>query len=154
MVYEYAVKYSFLLPDIYKDYVIASSLTHDTIEDTRETFNDVKKVCGEFVAEITYALTNDKGKTRDERAGAKYYEGIRNTPFATYIKICDRLANARYSFETRSSMLGKYRKELSKFKKELYTPEYEAMWIELDEILDEVTNYSVSFPIVHDHSCI
>ena len=51
-----------------------------------------------MAAEIVYALTNDKGRTRQERAGEKYYAGIRETPYAPFMKLCDRLANMTYSF--------------------------------------------------------
>ena len=54
---------------------------HDSIEDARLTYND----------------TNDKGRTRAERAGEKYYQGIRETPYAPFVKLCDRLANITYS---------------------------------------------------------
>lgn len=49
-------------------------------------------------AEVVYALTNDKGRTRSERAGEHYYAGIRDTPYAPFVKLCDRLANMTYSF--------------------------------------------------------
>lgn len=51
-----------------------------------------------MATEIVYALTNDKGRTRAERAGEKYYAGIRSTPYAPLIKLCDRYANMSYSF--------------------------------------------------------
>ena len=78
---------------------------HDSIEDARLTYNDVRKVARQFLseeqavtaAEIVYALTNDKGRNREERAGEKYYKGIRETPFAPFVKLCDRLANITYS---------------------------------------------------------
>ena len=59
---------------------------HDSIEDARLTYNDVRKRARSLgldeaqafmAAEIVYALTNEKGRTRAERAGVKYYEGIR-----------------------------------------------------------------------------
>ena len=50
-----------------------------------------------LATEIAYALTNDKGRTRAERAGEKYYKGIRLTPYAPFVKLCDRLANISYS---------------------------------------------------------
>jgi hypothetical protein len=53
-----------------------------------------------MAAEIVYALTNDKGRTRAERAGDHYYEGIRLTPYAPMVKLADRLANTSYSFST------------------------------------------------------
>ena len=81
-----ACKYIHLLPNnrVISE-VLAACWVHDVIEDCRETYNDVKNVLGERVADIAYALTNEKGKTRKERANDKYYEGIRNTPFALII---------------------------------------------------------------------
>lgn len=78
---------------------------HDSIEDARLTYNDVMKTARHFLkeeqaflaTEIAYALTNDKGRTRTERAGDKYYQGIRQTPYAPFVKLCDRLANITYS---------------------------------------------------------
>lgn len=79
---------------------------HDSIEDARVSYNDVKKIALKFglteeqafcVSEIVYALTNEKGRNRKERAGKRYYEGIRNTPYAPFVKMCDRMANIRYS---------------------------------------------------------
>lgn len=46
----------------------AACWLHDTIEDCRLTYNDIKNVAGERVADIVFALTNNKGKTRKERA--------------------------------------------------------------------------------------
>ncbi len=78
---------------------------HDSIEDARLTYNDVMKTARHLLTveqalmatEIVYALTNDKGRTRAERAGEKYYKGIRETPYAPFAKLCDRLANITYS---------------------------------------------------------
>jgi (p)ppGpp synthase/HD superfamily hydrolase len=84
---------------------------HDLIEDTRVTYNDVKEKMGEEVADIIYTLTNEKGKNRKERANEKYYEGIRNTPGAVFIKLCDRIANVQYSKMTGSRMFEMYKKE-------------------------------------------
>ena len=68
---------------------------HDSIEDARQTYNDVNKTAHRWMgdrqsymaAEIVYALTNDKGRTRAERAGEKYYQGIRETPYAPFVKL-------------------------------------------------------------------
>ncbi|MBP5515202.1 MAG: hypothetical protein J6Y04_10615 [Bacteroidaceae bacterium] len=79
---------------------------HDSIEDARRTYNDVLRTALQFMdeqqallaAEIVYALTNDKGRTRAERAGERYFKGIRETPYAPLVKLADRLSNAIYSF--------------------------------------------------------
>lgn len=78
---------------------------HDSIEDARLSYNDVMRLARNLMTveqalmatEIVYALTNDKGRTRAERAGEKYYKGIRETPYAPFVKLCDRLANITYS---------------------------------------------------------
>lgn len=80
---------------------------HDSIEDARLSYNDVMRQARQLMTEeqalmaveIVYALTNDKGRTRAERAGEKYYQGIRETPYAPFVKLCDRLANVTYSCE-------------------------------------------------------
>lgn len=58
-----------------------------------------------------YAVTNEKGRTRVERANENYYKGIRETEGATFVKLCDRIANVQYSKMTKSSMFDKYKKE-------------------------------------------
>lgn len=92
---------------------------HDLIEDTRVSYNDVKKVLGEGAADIIYAVTNEKGKNRKERANDKYYEGIRNTPGAVFVKLCDRIANVQYSKMTGSRMFEMYKSENVEFTKSL-----------------------------------
>lgn len=136
MVVEYACKYSYLIDENFLEEIIASAWTHDTIEDCRQTYNDVKKKLGFEVAEITYALTNEKGKNRNERANSSYYRGIRNTYLATYVKICDRLANVKYSKLKNSKMIEAYKKENKKFMQELYTIELNPMWLELSALLN------------------
>ena len=91
------------------------------------TYNDVKKVAGSMLTEeqalmateIVYALTNDKGRSRAERAGEKYYQGIRETPYAPFLKLADRLANITYSFThsnpSNHHMKDVYREELPHF---------------------------------------
>ena len=101
---------------------------HDSIEDARLTYNDVmheaRLVLTEeqalMATEIVYALTNDKGRNRAERAGEKYYQGIRETPYAPFVKLCDRLANITFSCSGEgpkgsSRMREVYKAEMSHF---------------------------------------
>lgn len=101
---------------------------HDTIEDARQSYHDVLRAAGKWMteeqalmaAEIVYALTNDKGRTRAERAGEKYYQGIRETPYAPFVKLCDRLANVTYTCSVDcgkpgSRMREVYKGEMGKF---------------------------------------
>jgi (p)ppGpp synthase/HD superfamily hydrolase len=133
-------EYEDLLPQEKWDNVFLACYGHDLIEDTGVTYNDVKEVMGEEVAEIIYALTNEKGRTRAERANDKYYQGIRETPYAVFVKLCDRIANVEYSKKKQSRMLEVYRNENDNFMKKLgydwHTEhEYQIMFDRLINIL-------------------
>ncbi|PCC74497.1 hypothetical protein SAMN02745121_06755 [Nannocystis exedens] len=135
MVVERAVEFLHLLDEADRPIALAGAWVHDTIEDARQTYNDVKKATNEAVAEVAFALTNEKGRTRKERANARYYEGIRASDVATFVKICDRLANAGYSAATRSRMLAVYRQEQPDFRAALYSDRFAEMWDALEQLL-------------------
>lgn len=91
MVFECAQKYIHHIPDELQEYVLAAAWTHDLIEDCRITYRDLQEELGTEVAELTYALTNEKGKNRKERANAKYYAGFRYVEGAVFLKWCGRM---------------------------------------------------------------
>ena len=75
---------------------VFGALFHDTIEDCRLTYNDVRKIAKEFMtdslatlaADIVYALTNEKGKTRSERANEntmRAFEILRLLPALNFV---------------------------------------------------------------------
>lgn len=107
---------------------------HDLIEDTRTNYNEIKEALNiwggyggnDFVAELIYALTNEKGRNRDERGNDKYYEGIRAVRGADFVKLCDRIANVQYSKMTGSSMYEKYKKENPSFISKIVGRDYVA----------------------------
>lgn len=102
------------------DYLELALWGHDLIEDTRTSYNEVKLKLGERTADVIYAVTNEKGKNRAERANNKYYQGILDCQGALSVKLCDRIANIRYSLMTKSRMLEMYRKENDEFCKKLW----------------------------------
>lgn len=103
--------------------IIFGAYFHDSIEDARVTYNDVMKIAKEYMddnqalmaVEIVYALTDEKGRNRDERGNAKHYEDIRKTLYAPFVKCCDRYANFKYSIEVDSRMKKVYWKEMPFF---------------------------------------
>lgn len=139
MVVEYAYKYRNLVSDTAFEEVVAACWLHDVIEDCRMTYNDVKNVGGKSVADIVYAVTNEKGRNRKERANNHYYSGIISTPFASFVKLCDRLANVQYSYENDSRMFLMYRGEFGSFLENMNiagdSHHYFPMAQELDQIL-------------------
>jgi (p)ppGpp synthase/HD superfamily hydrolase len=122
MVARVAEDFIYLIPDSndgetsFRDNVIMASYGHDLLEDVHSiSYNDILKISNIHIANIIYACTNEKGKNRKERANDKYYEGIRNTPGAVFVKLCDRIANVQYSKMTKSRMFEMYKKENENF---------------------------------------
>lgn len=139
MVANEAIRFSHLIEPEDFATMILGAYGHDLIEDTRNSYNDVVQNLGSEVADIVYACTNEKGKNRKQRANLKYYAGILDTPGAAYIKLCDRIANAKFSKMMMSAQHKMYAKEHSEFcnamGRGVQTARYEEMFLELDELL-------------------
>ena len=116
--------------------VLFGAYFHDSIEDARLTYNDVKKIAEKYMSseqaflatEIVYALTNEKGRNRHERANDKYYEGIRNTKYAPLVKACDRLSNYEFAKTTKSRMVKMYESEMDEFINHIDITKYITDW--------------------------
>lgn len=134
MTYDFGCEYAYLLDEKDIEPALCACWTHDIIEDTRQSYNDVKKVLGYDVAEIVFALTNEKGRTRAERANEKYYSEIQKSPVATFVKLCDRMANTTYSKTHNQHMIETYRNEFEHFKQVLFNKRFETMFKKLESL--------------------
>jgi (p)ppGpp synthase/HD superfamily hydrolase len=137
MVVDFANRFLHLIPETERAHVIAGCWVHDVIEDCTQSYNDVKKATNQTVAELAFALTNEKGRNRKERANDRYYTGIRETPHAAFIKACDRLANISHSKSGSHRMFGVYREEHPHFRSKLYDEKYDEMFRLMDELVTE-----------------
>jgi (p)ppGpp synthase/HD superfamily hydrolase len=104
-----------LIPEEERDFVLAAIWCHDVIEDTRQTYNDVRQATNARIADLVFAVTNEKGKRRKDRANDKYYHEMRECNCATFVKLCDRSANIHYSVLSGGGKLEMYKKENSYF---------------------------------------
>lgn len=129
-------EYAYTLEDfgMYDD-VLLATWGHDLIEDTRNNFNSVKEVLGPAAANIIYAVTNEKGRNRKERANEIYYVGIRETGGATFVKLCDRIANITHSIKNSPELLAMYRKENEHFIRAIDAYKYPEMAKHLKNLL-------------------
>jgi hypothetical protein len=84
-----------LIPMQHQDAVIAAAWLHDIMEDEKINNAVLEDEFGKEVAELVWLLTNHTGK----RASPEYYEKLKSDPYATIIKLCDRIANVKYSLE-------------------------------------------------------
>lgn len=136
MVVSIAEKFIHLIPEEDRNTVIGGCWAHDLIEDVGISYNDLKKNTNEIVAEYAYALTNEKGRNRAERANDKYYDEIKKYKHASYLKLCDRIANVTYSKEKGSDQYKMYKKEHLNFKAKLYDGRWKEMWEYLEKLFD------------------
>ena len=127
------------IPDKYRDVVFAAIWEHDTLEDCGMicSFMDLRRI-NYHVSLIVEAVSTGKG-TRKERLSDDYYKSIKKEEFATFVKLCDRIANVRQSgFINKKPIFDMYKKEYEHFKEMLYVPdEYEKMWSLLDYLMSE-----------------
>lgn len=132
MVFGKAKEYLHLLDEEYHDNVLSAAWMHDTLEDCAITYNDIRDAgFSDRVADIVYDVTNELGKNRKERA-ERTYPKIAKNKLAVYVKVCDRIANMKYSASKGSCMSDKYRGELNHFIDVLNVyPELEPMFDEL-----------------------
>jgi (p)ppGpp synthase/HD superfamily hydrolase len=129
-----AMKFIHNIRPEFQEKAIQACWLHDTVEDAGVTYNDIHKVFGEFVAEVVFAVSNEKGKNRKER-NEKTLPGIAKNRTAVFVKLCDKIANTLYSKNSSSSMHAKYSSEFEHFKNVLYVKgEYEDMWEYLEDI--------------------
>lgn len=109
---------------------------HDSIEDARLTFNDIKQNFNIYAAEIILACTERWGHNRNERHSQEYFNYLKQNKLAVFVKLCDIIANVKFSLLTNSSMFKKYKNEFPQLKQELYCIEYNEMFDYLENILN------------------
>lgn len=113
---------------------LAGAQVHDLLEDCPVSYNDVVKATNVEIAELAFLLATPKGRTRAERHCDAYYQEISTSLVATFVKLCDRLANLQYSLDNKSRMFYRYKEEHEHFQKLLRPawPQLEPLWDALD----------------------
>lgn len=156
-VVEWAEKYLYLYPKKIRPLKRAIAYCHDTLEDTRVTYNQLKRATSCEVADGVFALTNFRGKTRDERAPDEYYHGIVEADVVLN-KLADRAANMINGLATGHSMVEGYKKEYAHFKELLQKDLLLARpWAELDSLhlnklkLNRVREHSIVVGPENEH---
>ncbi len=118
MVYKQALRFKQLVVakfplaiDSYWRTVKIGCYGHDSIEDARLTYNDIKNMWGLDAANVIYACTEHRGKDASERKPVLMYHELSEDFIATFVKLCDIIANTLYSIMTNNKgMLDKSRK--------------------------------------------
>jgi (p)ppGpp synthase/HD superfamily hydrolase len=110
---------------------------HDSIEDARVSYNQIKDMFGELSAEIIFLCTEYKGRSRAERKPDQFYIELKENDLAVFVKLCDIIANSKFSLLTNSTMFEKYKSEYkNKVRKYLFSENYRDMFVYLDKIYE------------------
>jgi hypothetical protein len=114
-VVQLAITYGKLL--LTEDWAIAvsSAWLHDVIEDGYYTYEKLVPLVGERVARVAQLCVSSTGATRAERHDAAYHARVSSDRVATFVKLCDRLANVNYG----GRAMGKYVLEQASFEEGL-----------------------------------
>lgn len=115
--------------------VLKSALGHDSIEDARVSYNDIKQLFGFEVAEIIYLCTENKGRNRLARKSKEFYQELATNDLAVYVKLCDIIANSLFSLTTNSSMFNKYKQE---YEDKVYSLLYKDKYAEMFSFLNKL----------------
>lgn len=97
----------------------AAGWLHDSMEDGRLSYNDIRKHFGFQIAEMVYAVTDELGRNRKERK-AKTYPKIRANTDAVAIKLADRIANMEHGLATENKLSSMYQAEHKEFVEALF----------------------------------
>jgi (p)ppGpp synthase/HD superfamily hydrolase len=109
---------------------------HDSIEDGRLSYNDIVKMHGNDLAEIVFLCTDFKGRNRAERKPIELYIKLAENDLALFVKLCDLIANVKYSLLTNSRMFSAYKMEYyDKMKPYAYDEKYKEMFNYIESLL-------------------
>jgi (p)ppGpp synthase/HD superfamily hydrolase len=107
---------------------------HDCYEDARVTYNNIKDIFGERVAEGIFLCSEMRGRNRAERKNDQFYKELVQDRLAVFAKLCDISANMCYGLLTNSDMFQKAKAEYPKIREKLYCLEYDSIFVFLDKL--------------------
>jgi (p)ppGpp synthase/HD superfamily hydrolase len=135
MVNDYAYKYLYLLDSAYHDNVLAACWCHDLLGSTRVKYQDIAKLLNFDSAEIIRAVTSDpRGRTRKERLNGAILKEIQASKEATFVKVCERIANTIYTKIKKKEVYNVYRNEYFDFAEALFRHDLSPLFKELEKI--------------------
>lgn len=112
--------------------VIIASWLHDTIEDTKITFENIEAEFGTTIADAVSSVT----KTKDKEETLKR---ISSNAIGTKVKVCDRYANMLETFVSQNKRLAlKYTLEYPTFRETLLSCETAKIFKKIDDIYSDL----------------
>ncbi|MFW9801147.1 MAG: HD domain-containing protein [Candidatus Thorarchaeota archaeon] len=120
--------------------LLCAAWLHDTIEDTPTTYQDLKQLFGEEIAELVWAVTDEMGRNRKERKEKSHAKNFA-TRESTILKLADLYVNVKASINYETGHLKMYAKEweglMATFKEAVKTkaPEALSLLTDINELM-------------------
>lgn len=135
MVMDFAMKHIYLIEQERQDIVLAACWCHDIMGDARVKYNEIVKILNEDVAEIIRTVTSDpRGRSRRERLTPLILKEIGESKEATFVKVCERIANTVFARVKNKVMYDFYRSEYMDFVESVYRPDLLTLFKELEKV--------------------
>jgi (p)ppGpp synthase/HD superfamily hydrolase len=121
--------------------ILIASISHDVVEDTDTTLDEVVFYFGFMVGHLVDNVTDEEGYPNRKQKKLHSYYKIRRHAFSILIKLCDRLDNLRRCMRDKESRFGlMYVSEHYTFKAALWQPgQYADLWEEVDAMIEIIT---------------
>ncbi len=74
---------------------ICGAILHDTVEDTETTYDELKAIFGETIANIVDEVTDDKSLEKEERKRLQIEHAAHASHSAKLVKLADKISNLR-----------------------------------------------------------
>lgn len=103
---------------LFKEQLLVVAWLHDTIEDTMVVYEDIEGEFGTMIANLTYLVTDKRGRNRKERQ-VKTYPELAQDHYARLVKLGDRIANMTMTMHDSQGKFSMYEKEYTYFKETL-----------------------------------
>lgn len=74
---------------------LQAAILHDTVEDTKTTFEEIEQNFGKEVCDIVREVTDDKSLPKEQRKMLQIEHALHASPKAQLVKLADKLHNLR-----------------------------------------------------------
>jgi guanosine-3',5'-bis(diphosphate) 3'-pyrophosphohydrolase len=75
--------------------LLLGGVLHDTVEDTKTTFEELEAAFGKPVADLVREVTDDKKLSKEQRKELQVQHAATASPLAKQLKIADKISNLR-----------------------------------------------------------
>ena len=133
--------------DLGTEDMLCAAALHDVLEDTAAKYTEIYERFGQNVAELVWAVTDERGRTRDEVKRKTYPKTVFEGENAVNLKLADRIANFQTSIACKTGKkIYMYLEEMVSFRAALYPLGSMSLWTRLSWLEGEMSRVLSNIP--------